>query len=117
MIVSALILREFKMLTFQLKSLLVHSFFFIYIFVFIFFFYIACCFSCGHGCDGGFPRAAWEFYKYTGIVTGGNYNTSEGCLPYEIEACDHRYVSLMTFLFFLFIYIFPFLVLVELYHQ
>ena len=72
---------------------------------------LTCCgFSCGNGCDGvrslsflvdivsschvppvshtvlfwqGYPAAAWAHFKSTGIVTGGNYNTSQGCSPYS----------------------------------
>jgi len=50
----------------------------------------ACCSECGFGCDGGFPQAAWSYYKDTGLVTGGNYNTKQGCEPYTIAACDHH---------------------------
>jgi cathepsin B len=53
----------------------------------------ACCSSCGFGCDGGFPQAAWAYYKSTGLVTGGNYNTKQGCEPYTIKACDHHVVG------------------------
>jgi cathepsin B len=51
---------------------------------------VDCCGSCGFGCNGGFPESAWEWYVRTGIVTGGNYNSSEGCQPYSIPACDHH---------------------------
>jgi len=82
------------------------------------FFYLACCSACGFGCDGGFPQAAWSYYKSTGLVTGGNYNSKEGCEPYTIKACDHQYVSLMTFLFVSFKFLFfSFLVSMEVYHQ
>ena len=37
--------------------------------------------------------AAWEFWKSNGIVTGGQYNSTEGCQPYEIPACDHHVVG------------------------
>jgi len=50
----------------------------------------ACCDSCGFGCDGGFPQAAWQYFKETGLVTGGNYDTKQGCEPYTIKACDHH---------------------------
>jgi cathepsin B len=50
----------------------------------------ACCDSCGFGCDGGFPQAAWAYFKTTGLVTGGNYNSKQGCEPYTIKACDHH---------------------------
>ncbi|XP_059168822.1 cathepsin B-like [Physella acuta] len=51
---------------------------------------LSCCESCGDGCDGGFPAEAWNFYQNTGIVSGGQYNSSEGCQPYLIPACDHH---------------------------
>ncbi|CAF1157657.1 unnamed protein product [Rotaria sordida] len=51
---------------------------------------VSCCLLCGEGCNGGFPVAAWNHYKLTGLVTGGNYNTKEGCEPYTIPSCDHH---------------------------
>jgi cathepsin B len=51
---------------------------------------VACCDSCGFGCDGGFPLSAWQYYKSTGLVTGGNYNSKQGCEPYTIPACEHH---------------------------
>jgi len=51
---------------------------------------VDCCSSCGFGCDGGFLEAAWEYYKKPGLVTGGNYNSKEGCEPYTIASCDHH---------------------------
>ncbi|XP_072042204.1 cathepsin B-like [Amphiura filiformis] len=53
----------------------------------------SCCTSCGNGCEGGYPMAAWDFWKSEGIVTGGQYNSNEGCQPYEIPACDHHVVG------------------------
>ncbi|XP_038052067.1 cathepsin B-like [Patiria miniata] len=52
-----------------------------------------CCESCGDGCNGGYPGAAWEYFRKTGIVTGGQYNSSQGCQPYKIPACDHHVVG------------------------
>ncbi|XP_022101486.1 cathepsin B-like [Acanthaster planci] len=52
-----------------------------------------CCTSCGEGCNGGYPGAAWRYFKRTGIVTGGPYNSSKGCQPYKIPACDHHVVG------------------------
>lgn len=49
-----------------------------------------CCSSCGYGCNGGFPIAAWNYFQSHGIVTGGNYNTNKGCQPYLIPSCDHH---------------------------
>ncbi|GAB6019815.1 hypothetical protein CHUAL_001356 [Chamberlinius hualienensis] len=48
---------------------------------------LSCCGS--YGCHGSFPAIAWTFYVNNGLVTGGNFNTSEGCEPYSIPACDH----------------------------
>ncbi|CAF3491828.1 unnamed protein product [Rotaria socialis] len=51
---------------------------------------VSCCDECGFGCDGGFPQSAWSYFKTDGLVTGGNYNTKQGCEPYSIPACDHH---------------------------
>jgi len=51
---------------------------------------VDCCSSCGFGCDGGFPESAWEYWQHTGIVTGGNYNSKQGCQPYSIASCEHH---------------------------
>jgi cathepsin B len=51
---------------------------------------VSCCHTCGFGCNGGYPQMAWEFFKRTGIVTGGNYNSQQGCRPYTIAECEHH---------------------------
>lgn len=51
---------------------------------------LACCWTCGMGCNGGFPGAAWSYWVHKGVVTGGNYGTNEGCMPYPIKSCDHH---------------------------
>lgn len=51
---------------------------------------MTCCETCGDGCDGGFPSSAWEYFKDTGIVTGGQWNSHQGCQPYAIKSCDHH---------------------------
>ncbi|GAB6019813.1 hypothetical protein CHUAL_001354 [Chamberlinius hualienensis] len=51
---------------------------------------LSCCGDCGSGCDGGYPENAWDFYLKNGLVTGGNFNTSEGCRPYSFPECEHR---------------------------
>lgn len=33
---------------------------------------LTCCHSCGFGCNGGFPGAAWKYWEQTGLVSGGN---------------------------------------------
>lgn len=39
----------------------------------------------GNGCDGGYPLAAWEWWSKTGVVTGGPYDSNQGCEPYMIN--------------------------------
>jgi cathepsin B len=51
---------------------------------------VACCSECGFGCEGGFPQSAWSYFKTTGLVTGGNYNSKQGCEPYTLPSCDHH---------------------------
>merc|ERR1711971_1283354 len=51
---------------------------------------LSCCYSCGFGCNGGFPGAAWSFWTRKGLVSGGQYGTHQGCQPYEIEPCEHH---------------------------
>lgn len=51
---------------------------------------LSCCTSCGMGCNGGFPGAAWQFWVDEGLVTGGLYNSHVGCQPYAIPACEHH---------------------------
>ncbi|CAF0909619.1 unnamed protein product [Adineta steineri] len=41
-------------------------------------------------CEGGSPVGAWQYYKRQGLVTGGNYNTKQGCLPYTLPSCEHH---------------------------
>uniref|UniRef100_A0A0B6ZDI9 Cathepsin B-like cysteine proteinase n=1 Tax=Arion vulgaris TaxID=1028688 RepID=A0A0B6ZDI9_9EUPU len=54
---------------------------------------MTCCHLCGFGCNGGMPSEAWSYFKRDGIVSGGQFNSSEGCQPYEIPACDHHVVG------------------------
>uniref|UniRef100_A0AAR2JLU9 Cathepsin B n=1 Tax=Pygocentrus nattereri TaxID=42514 RepID=A0AAR2JLU9_PYGNA len=51
---------------------------------------LTCCDSCGMGCNGGYPSAAWDFWTNEGLVTGGLYNSHIGCRPYSIEPCEHH---------------------------
>eukprot|EP01098_Paradermamoeba_levis_P015524 TRINITY_DN794_c0_g1_i1.p1 TRINITY_DN794_c0_g1~~TRINITY_DN794_c0_g1_i1.p1 ORF type:complete len:206 (-),score=65.01 TRINITY_DN794_c0_g1_i1:121-738(-) len=44
---------------------------------------LACCYSCGDGCNGGYPESAWEYWVHTGLV-------SEECAPYPFPSCDHH---------------------------
>jgi len=51
---------------------------------------LSCCYSCGFGCNGGFPGAAWSFWQRKGLVSGGTYGSKQGCQPYEIMPCEHH---------------------------
>lgn len=51
---------------------------------------LTCCRSCGYGCNGGFLGPAWSYWVREGIVSGGLFNSHEGCRPYEIEPCEHH---------------------------
>jgi len=50
---------------------------------------LTCCYSCGMGCNGGYPGSAWDYWVRNGIVSGGNYG-SEGCQPYTFVPCEHH---------------------------
>ena len=41
-----------------------------------------CCYSCGFGCNGGYPSSAWSYWKSNGIPTGGLYEDKSTCQPY-----------------------------------
>ncbi|CAH1731587.1 cathepsin B-like [Aphis gossypii] len=49
-----------------------------------------CCHTCGFGCNGGYPIKAWQYFKRHGVVSGGNYNTTDGCQPYQVPPCLHH---------------------------
>ena len=51
---------------------------------------LACCSSCGFGCDGGYPAYAWRYWKSTGLPTGGLYGDKTTCQPYAFPPCDHH---------------------------
>lgn len=52
---------------------------------------ISCCkIICGFGCEGGFPGMAWLYWVQSGLVSGGNYNTDQGCRPYTVASCEHH---------------------------
>lgn len=51
---------------------------------------VSCCHTCGFGCNGGFPGAAWSYWNRKGLVSGGAYGSSQGCRPYEIAPCEHH---------------------------
>jgi len=51
---------------------------------------LSCCWTCGFGCNGGFPGAAWSYWKRQGLVSGGTYHSDQGCQPYQIAPCEHH---------------------------
>jgi len=51
---------------------------------------LSCCATCGFGCQGGYPGAAWQYYVRTGLVTGGEFTTHDGCVPYPLAPCEHH---------------------------
>lgn len=51
---------------------------------------MSCCEKCGIGCIGGNRPNVWMYWKKSGIVSGGNYNSSQGCRPYVIPPCEHN---------------------------
>ncbi|XP_014670935.1 PREDICTED: cathepsin B-like [Priapulus caudatus] len=51
---------------------------------------LSCCDECGNGCNGGFPSSAWDFWTQQGLVSGGQYDTKEGCRPYSVAKCEHH---------------------------
>ncbi|XP_053698110.1 cathepsin B-like [Sabethes cyaneus] len=51
---------------------------------------VSCCHTCGFGCNGGFPGAAWSYWVRKGLVSGGSYGSQQGCRPYEISPCEHH---------------------------
>lgn len=51
---------------------------------------VSCCYTCGMGCNGGFPGAAFHYWVRKGIVSGGPYGSNHGCRPYEIAPCEHH---------------------------
>lgn len=52
-----------------------------------------CCYSCGMGCNGGYPSAAWSYFKSTGLVTGALYDDKTYCKPYSMAPCAHHTTS------------------------
>ena len=52
---------------------------------------ISCCqpYNCGNGCEGGYPKGAWQYMATNGVVTGGTFGSDEGCMPYKFKPCEH----------------------------
>ena len=54
---------------------------------------LECCFSCGQGCNGGYPGSAWNYFKSTGLVSGDLYGDTVYCKPYFFPPCAHHTTS------------------------
>ena len=54
---------------------------------------VGCCKRCGYGCADGFPNYAWSWLAGqmggTGVVTGGQQNTTGFCSSYSVPPCNH----------------------------
>merc|ERR1719384_2883491 len=53
---------------------------------------LECCHGCVSfqgGCEGGYMPQNWISFMNYGIVTGGDYNSNQGCKPYELQPCEH----------------------------
>ena len=50
---------------------------------------IECCRDCGFQCKGGYTGMAWEYLRRTGVVTGGQFNTTNWCKSYPFPPCSH----------------------------
>lgn len=48
----------------------------------------ACSSWFGNGCNGGQPSSANQWFVNKGVVTGGEYGTKDGCLPYVCPPCQ-----------------------------
>jgi len=56
--------------------------------------HITACDNRDEGCKGGFLDRAYDFYENTGVVSGGDYNSSIGCWPYPFKPCEHsKYIA------------------------
>ncbi|KAG8239954.1 hypothetical protein J437_LFUL019459, partial [Ladona fulva] len=38
---------------------------------------LSCCTDCGEGCNGGYVSKSWKYWINYGIVSGGDYNSSQ----------------------------------------
>ena len=45
------------------------------------------------GCNGGQVGTPWKWFKNKGVVTGGDFGTSNTCFNYTMEQCAHHVTS------------------------
>lgn len=52
---------------------------------------LTCCgFSCGNGCNGGYPSGAWNHIHNKGLSTGFEHGDTKYCKAYSFAKCDHH---------------------------
>uniref|UniRef100_A0A8C8HXG0 Cathepsin B n=1 Tax=Oncorhynchus tshawytscha TaxID=74940 RepID=A0A8C8HXG0_ONCTS len=54
---------------------------------------LSCCDSCGMGCNGGYPSAAWDFWTTEGLVTGGLYDSHVGKNSYSLPSEEQQIMT------------------------
>ncbi|RCN47361.1 hypothetical protein ANCCAN_06649 [Ancylostoma caninum] len=56
---------------------------------------LACCQTCGFGCQGGWMKKAYEYMQSDGVCTGGHFRQRNVCKPYAFYPCglheDQKY--------------------------
>ena len=53
---------------------------------------LTCCTQCGNGCFGGYPSLPFEYWKSSGVPSGGLYGDTNSCKPYFLPPCnDHMH--------------------------
>lgn len=55
-----------------------------------------CCLDCGDGCNGGWPEEAWLFWSEHGIVTGGDYGSTD--VSFILKKYSHQNKKRVHFL-------------------
>uniref|UniRef100_A0A2M3Z876 Putative cathepsin b n=1 Tax=Anopheles braziliensis TaxID=58242 RepID=A0A2M3Z876_9DIPT len=55
---------------------------------------MGCCADCGNGCEGGFlDGTSFQYWVDAGLVSGGAYNSTEGCKPYPFKPCLYPFTD------------------------
>ncbi|XP_065211661.1 cathepsin B-like cysteine proteinase [Planococcus citri] len=49
--------------------------------------YTMSCDKRNYGCNGGYLDKVWKFYYETGCITGGEFQSDEGCQDYGLKHC------------------------------
>ncbi|XKL62023.1 hypothetical protein PGB90_001856 [Kerria lacca] len=51
--------------------------------------YVMSCDTQNYGCYGGYLDYAHNFFVNNGVITGGDFESDEGCQPYPIQPCTY----------------------------